>query len=151
MSDEFDEVIDTAAPCRGATPCDPPVARYHPSAARLMSRLYASASAPLRAKMIASMVRPLSSLATAVIAAGAFVGFLRRDGNEGQVIGPEDVARYTNKQILELAQFVEQVSPAALRQVAAFVAEKPVGITAFGVSVALLLLHLLRSNATRRP
>ena len=43
---------------------------------RLIARLYAAADRPLRAKLVACMVRPLSSLGLAAVAAGAFSRFL---------------------------------------------------------------------------
>ena len=104
---------------------------------------------PMRlcAKMLAGMLRPLGPLGLVGIAAGAFASFLHRGTNEGVRVALDDVGRYTSDQIFELARFIEQVSPEALQQVESLVADNPVGIAAFSVSVAMLLLRSLRGTA----
>jgi hypothetical protein len=145
MPDEFEDVIDTAVWRRAATTRDSPVGRTRMPVVRLVLRLYAAANAPLRARMLARMLRPLSPLGMVAIAAGAFAGYLHRAGSEGLRIALDDVGGYTNEQIAELAHFVEQVSPDALVQLASLVADSPAGITAFSVSAAILLLRSLQS------
>lgn len=116
---------------------------HRPRLARLVSRLYASVGAPLRARMLAGLLRPLGPLGLAAIAAGAFAGFLQRAGQDGIRVALEDTGRYSSEQIFELARFVEQVSPQALQQVAGVVADNPAGVAAFSLSVALWILRAL--------
>jgi hypothetical protein len=150
MPDEFDDVFDAEAWHHGRpTHPDRPVLRTRPPVARLMSRLYAAANAPLRARMLAGLLRPLSPLSVVAVAAGAFAGFRHRGDSEGVRAALDDVGRYGNEQIIELVRFVEQVSPDTLQQVASIVADNPVGIAAFSVSVAMLLLRSLRGTARR--
>ena len=149
-ADDFDDPLDDALWHRGRQPRERPTARARASVARLMSRLYGTASAPLRARMLTALLRPLGPLGLAAIAAGAFAGFVRRSGADGVRVALDDVARYSNEQIVELARFVEQVSPEALLQAANLVAES--GVAAFSVSVAMLLLRALqRRTDPARP
>lgn len=145
MPDEFDDAIDLAV--WQQTRAHPEQRKAPPTVARLTSRLYAAANAPLRARMLADMLRPLGPLGLVSIAAGAFADFLHRGRSEGMRIALDDVGRYTSDQVFELARFVEQVSPEALQQVASLVADNPVGTAAFSVSVAMLLLRSLRGTA----
>lgn len=149
MSDEFDDLSDAAPPMGplSALVDNPPPSPVQP--ARLISRLYAAASTPLRAQMLADLLRPLSPLAIVGIAAGAFASFLHRTGPPGGQVALSDVGNYSNEQIFELARFVEQVSPEALQQVATLVADSPISMTALSVSAALLLTRLLRGKVAQ--
>ncbi len=143
MSDEYDDAVDAlpgtpAAPARGRS-------------ARLIARLYGSANLALRTRFVACLIRPLSPLGLAAIGAGAFTVLLSRRGAGGISIAVADVAQFSKEQIAELARFVEQVSPEALAQVAAMVADNPVGVGAFTASVGVLLALELRGvSAARR-
>ena len=86
------------------------------------------------------LLEPLGTLGTAGVAAGAFGVFLYRGGEEAI----DDFAQFSSEQIVELAHFVEQVSPEALQDFARLIAESRVGIAAFSVSAAVLLLQALR-------
>jgi len=138
MSDEFDDLPDPATLTRPGPPMHPaPSPRA--LVPRLVSRLYAVADPALRARLLGCLLAPLGTLGVAGIAAGAFAGLLRRSGP----LPAEEAAGYTSDQILELARFVEQVSPQALQQAAELLATNPVGLAAFGASAAMLLLRLL--------
>ena len=115
---------------------------------RLIARLYAAADRPLRAKLVACMVRPLSSLGLVAVAAGAFSRFLFVVDRGGSGISIDDAARFTSEQIVELARFVEQVSPQALQRVASLAAASPLSAAAFSASAAMLLVKAL---SDRRP
>ena len=146
MSDEFDDAVDA-----GAGPIRPEARTGGGRApvARLVSRLYARANAPLRARMLTGLLRPLGPLGLVAIATGAFAGFLQRGGQAGARVALDDAGRYTSEQIFELASFVEQVNPDAVQQVASLIADNPAGIAAFSVSVALLILRTLQERAGR--
>ncbi len=121
---------------------DAPAVR--PPAARLISRLYRAASAPLRSKMLACLVRPLGSLGLAAVASGAFADLLQWGSEAGANIPFEDVARYSSDQVFELARFVEQVNPDAIQQVAGLLADNPVSASAFGAAVVILLVRAVQ-------
>jgi hypothetical protein len=93
--------------------------------------------------MLACLLRPLGTLATVGVAAGAFGGFLYRGGADGARAAMSDVARFTNEQVHELARFAAQVSPAAVQELARLIADRPVGMAAFSASAALLLMQAL--------
>jgi hypothetical protein len=136
MSDEFDDAVDPIA-----TSAAPGVstAAAEGRAARLMARLYGSANLALRTRLVACLLRPLGSLGVAAVAAGAFTVVLSRRGAGGLGVAMADVAEFSKDQIVELARFVEQVSPEALQQAASLVFENRIGVGAFTASVALLL------------
>src|ERR1700761_3179916 len=87
-------------------------------AARLASRLYAGASAMQRSRIVVMLTRPLGPLALVAVASGAFAGLLNRAGALGAALPVDELAGFSRAQSFELARFVEQVSPAALQQVA---------------------------------
>lgn len=141
MSDEFDDADDPALR-RHEGPLDARTART-PRVPRLVARLYLAADQPLRAKLLACLVRPLSFLGLMAIATGAFARFLLVGGASGVTVAVEDAARFSSAQIFELARFVEQVSPQALQQFARLIAASPLGAAAFSASAAVLLLRAL--------
>jgi hypothetical protein len=145
MSDEFDDAVD-ALP---GTPTAPAGAGRSRSA-RLIARLYGSANLALRTRVVTCLIRPLSPLGLAAIGAGAFTILLSRRGAGGISVAVADVAQFSKEQIAELARFVEQVSPEALAQVAAMVADNPVGVGAFTAAVGVLLALELRGASTAR-
>jgi hypothetical protein len=147
ISDEFDDLTAAMPPRHHMNVLDSASDRAV-VAPRLISRLYAAANQPLRAQFIACLVRPLGPLGLVAVAAGAFAGLLRRSSGGGITLVIDDVARYSNEQVYELARFVEQVSPEALRQVAALMTDSPVGIAAFSASAAVLLMRVMQGVRT---
>lgn len=146
MSDEFDDALD---PLPGQTV--PEGGAPQGRAARLVVRLYDSANLTLRTRLVDCLVRPLSPLGLAAVAAGAFTVFLSRSGPGGLSVAMADVARFSKGQIAELVRFVEQVSPEALQQAAGVFADNPFGVGTFAASVALLLtLEVRRATAAQR-
>lgn len=136
MSDEFDEISELV-------PLPTPVATGQGAtveAPRLVARLYAAAGVPLRARLLACLMRPLGPLAMAGVAAGAFAGFLSRRDAASTIIDLDEAARVSTAQVLELARFVEQVDPQALEHFAGLVSGSPLGLAAFS-SAALVLLY----------
>lgn len=147
--DEFDDDLEPDdVPTTGA--CAPGDGAIGLRAARLVSRLYRAAGAPLRSKIIACLVRPLGSLSLAGVASGAFAGFLSggADASAGVPIG--DLAAYSADQIFELARFVEQASPDALQQLAGVLADNPMAASAFSAAAVMLLVRTVRGLRARR-
>ena len=143
MLDEFDDDVEVEALPRGVS--DTAVeGAVRPRLARLVSRVYGAASAPLRTRILACLVRPLGPLGLAAVASGAFAQLLYRGREAGPGISISDLAGYSNDQIFELARFVEQVSPDAIGQVAGLLADNPVGASAFSAAVAMLLIRAVR-------
>jgi hypothetical protein len=73
-------------------------------------------AAPVRRRLLESLLRPVGSLALAAIASGAFSAFLLRR------VTLEDVARISGDQMAELARFVAQVNPEVLQQLLSMLA-----------------------------
>ncbi len=153
MSDEFDAALDAEVVRRVTSTADPSgdgAARADSRIARLASRLYAGAGTLQRPRMLACLLRPLGPLALVAVASGAFSGFLNRMGEFGTGLGVDELGHYSKEQVFELARFVEQVSPDAIQQFARTIADRPVGLSAFTASVALVLMRALQ-GAGRRP
>jgi hypothetical protein len=150
MPDEFEDALDAAIWNQASSGLARQPRRARRSVARLVARLYGAANAPLRAKILTKLLRPLGPLGMVAVAAGAFAGFLHRAGSEGARVALNELGPYSNEQIAELAHFVEQVSPDALMQVAGLVSDSPAGITALGAAAAMLLLRSLQGTFAAR-
>lgn len=146
MSDEFDDALDAEVVRRSAALAGRSDAPARPRVARLVTRLYRAASAPLRARMLACLLRPLSPLGLVAVASGAFGSLLYRWSDRGAGIPLEEVGRFSNDQVLDLVRFVEQVSPDAVQQIASLFTENPVSMAAFSASAAILLVRIVRAR-----
>lgn len=146
MSDEFDDELQIDVLRYSPTAATRAAERQRSRVARLASGLYSESGAPMRARMLACLLRPLGSLGLAAVASGAFASLLQRWNFRDAVIPFDDLERYTKDQIGELVRFVEQVSPEALQQLGNIVADNPMGAAAVGSSVAMLLLRALRGR-----
>lgn len=142
MEDEFEDLA-----LHALRPAAPSPAHRAAPVHRLVARLFAAADLPLRARLLAPLLRPLGPLGLVAVAAGAFGSFLTRRGDGA--IPLDEVARLSSAQVAELVRFVEQVSPEALQQLAALVADNPIGLTGFGAAVAMLMVRALRSGRPR--
>ncbi|MCA0326340.1 MAG: hypothetical protein LCH89_12160 [Proteobacteria bacterium] len=105
--------------------------------ARLVARLYHSASASARVTAVRSLLRPLSPLALAVVADGAFAFVLTGEADESLRL-----AAVARAQVAELADFAYQVDPATLVRAAELLATPAAG-TAFAAAVLALLMRKL--------
>lgn len=146
MADETDDPSELSLLRQGNRPAALPVRPHGPRVARLVSRLYRTAEPSLRVALLACLVRPLGPLGLVAIASGAFAGFLHRSGSTSAMVAM-DVERFSREQVIELANFVEQVSPEALHEFAERVAENAFGVAAFSATAAMLLMRILRSDA----
>lgn len=141
MLDEFD---DTSPPAALRS-----VAQALPSrrtVPHLVAHLYGVAPPSLRTHLLQRLLAPMSTLAVAAVAAGAFGRWLYRSGGEGLALPLAELDRLAGEPMIELASFVEQVSPQALEDVARLFAEQPLGLATFSVGCAWLLLRLLRQR-----
>lgn len=141
MSDEFDDVQDPVPPSRGLQPA--PAAHPPTQVPRLIAEVYAAAAGPLRARLLECLLRPVGPLALAGLAAGAFGAFLHRGGSRRLAVSLDDAARISAHQVLDLAGFVAQIGPESFQQVAAVLADNPLGLAAMGGSALVLLLRAL--------
>jgi hypothetical protein len=119
--------------------------RHRIACARLVARIYRSASEPLRADMLACLLRPLGTLSLVAVASGAFARLLQREGVPPDRVPVEEVARYSSEQILELAHFVHEVDPNTLEQLGALLTDSTLGVTALSASALVQLYRRVRS------
>jgi hypothetical protein len=139
MLDKLDEILEpTPVPDRAATRAGTP-------SPRLVARLFAAASNPLRVRLLRCLMRPLGPLGAAGVAAGAFAAFLNPRGGSEPVIDMEAVALLSSRQVHELAHFVEQVDPQALQQFASLVSSSPLAMATFSASALVLLYRRLQN------
>lgn len=137
MSERFDH----ATRPRAATP-----------GPRLVARLFAAAGNPLRVRLLHCLMRPLGTLGTAGVAAGAFAVFVGRDDRGGVPLDSEaiaQVAQLTSRQVQELALFVEQVDPQALLQFASLASGSSLALATSFSAAALVLLTRRLQPASR--
>jgi hypothetical protein len=139
MSDEFDDVVERRLLLTGPKPRTPQA----DSTPRLIGRLYVASDRGLRAKLLACLLRPLSPLGRAAVAAGVFAKFVASDSLESILAAMDEATRFSIDQIAELARFVRQVSPQALERFAHVAADNRVGMTAFNIAAVTLLLQIL--------
>jgi hypothetical protein len=112
-----------------------------------VARLFTAAGAPLRMRLLRCLMQPLGTLGAAGVAAGAFASFLSRQGGLDPNLDPDAVARVSSRQVLELANFVEQVDPQALQQFASLVASSPLAMATFSASALVLLYRRLQPTS----
>jgi hypothetical protein len=108
MESAFDDYLDPAAKTGGRQ-----AHRSRGCLPELIADAYRRAAAPVRKRLLERLLHPVGSLALAAVASGAFGTFLLRR------VTLEDVGRITAEQLAELARFVDQCNPDALRQVLA--------------------------------
>jgi hypothetical protein len=117
-----------------------PMNRMARGVPELVAQVYHQAPLWLRAKLLECLLRPVGPLALVAIAAGAFRRFLYRLRRNAVPISIEDAARITSDHVLELARYVEQSSPDALRKVGAVIAGHPFGFATVSASALLMAL-----------
>ncbi|HSQ71605.1 MAG TPA: hypothetical protein VLM87_04220 [Rubrivivax sp.] len=119
--------------------------------ARLVSRVYRHANAPLRADMLACLLRPLGTLSLVGVASGAFATLLQHDGAIAGPIPVELAARFSSDQIRELALFVHEVSPGVLAHLTELLSDGAMGAAALSASALILLYRRLRFTPEPAP
>lgn len=149
MADEFDD--DAEYSTRTGMAPSSVSGSAGAAAARLVARLFSTADNSLRARILSCLLQPLGPLGLAAIASGAFASLLGRVYSGVPMVGIEESARYSGEQVYELTRFVEQVQPEALMQVAALLADNPVGSTALGAAALTLLLRALQNRERTAP
>jgi hypothetical protein len=138
--------VDLSSP-----PILPSLAASHADAAlpAIVCEVYRAAPAPLRARLLECLLKPVGPLALTVIASGAFGAFLQRRPWAGASLSIDDVASVSAEQLLELAGYVEQASPDVFLQMPALVAGSPLAV-ATGSGALLLAARLQRALGSRR-
>ena len=115
----------------------------------LASEVYRAAPAPLRARLLECLLKPVGPLALAVIASGAFGAFMQRRTWAGASLSADDIGAISAEQFSDLAHYLEQASPDVFLQMPALLAGSPLAV-ATG-SGALLLTALVQRASGRSP
>ncbi len=89
--------------------------------------------------MLGFLLEPLNALSRVGVAAGAFAMFLDHNPKADSIRDLEALAHFSSEQITELALFVNEVNPEAVRQAAGFLAGHAVGLASFTATTAVLL------------
>lgn len=113
----------------------------------LVSEFYRAAPAPLRARLLECLLRPVGPLALAAIASGAFGVFLARRTWTPVSLSIEDAARVTGQPVYELAAYLEQSCPEVFSQLAAVLGNCPLALATGGGALWLTLQRRLQQHA----
>jgi hypothetical protein len=113
----------------------------------LISEVYRAAPAPLRARLLECLLRPVGPLALATIASGAFGMFLARRTWTPVSLSIEDAARVTGQPVYELAAYLEQSCPEVFSQMAAVLGNSSLALATGGGALLLTLQTRLRQRA----
>lgn len=124
-----------------ATPADP---------AALVARVYAESSAPTRAHLLESLVRPLGALALVAVAGGTFAALRQRNGWESLRVTLDDTVRVNAGQVQDLASYLLQSAPEALGQLADVLTDNPLALPSLSVLLLLQALQSLPRHKVRR-
>jgi len=112
----------------------------------LVSEVYRAAPAPLRAKLLECLLRPVGPLALAVIASGAFGTFLARRTWTPVSLSIEEAARVTGQPVFELAAYLEQSCPEVFSQMAAVLGNSPLALATGGGALLLALQRRIQQR-----
>ncbi len=146
MIDDFDDVGDPPLPWLAVHRMPSGDGRVRRPSSRLVARLFVAADVPLRARLLASLMKPLGALGIAGVAAGAFAWAVRRGAVVADAaVDLDRVGRISSDQVLELARFAEQVDPQALQDFAALIETSHLGLAAFSASALLLLYRAMQA------
>lgn len=107
---------------------------------RLLARAYGTADTRLRARLIGCLLRPLSTLGVAAVAAGAFSAFVHRHATA------VDIGDFSRQQIQELARFAGEVNPEALMQATDLLAANASAMAAFSAAAIVLYSRTRRRH-----
>ncbi|MBL8350164.1 MAG: hypothetical protein JNL87_07590 [Burkholderiaceae bacterium] len=94
--------------------------------------------------MLALLLHPLGTLGLAAVASGAFARLLHRPQPPAGIPAFDELARFSSDQVLELARFVQEVSPQTLEQIGQLLAGDAGGAAALSASALLLLVRRSR-------
>lgn len=115
---------------------------------QLIGRAYDTAPTPVRQTLLEKLLLPLGPLGLVAVAGGLFANLRFRDGWANLSVRPEDVQRIHAKDVMALADYVQQVNWAAMIDAAKVVAGSP-AMAGSGVAAVLTTL-LIRQSIDRR-
>lgn len=112
--------------------------------------VYSRVDARQRAALLSFLLRFVSPLALGVLAAGQFAKYMFRDRWSEVSVPMEDIRQVAPSQVAEIARYVEQSNPEAVRQLSAWLSTHPGALFALGAgAVAVLLQYVAQRRAAR--
>jgi hypothetical protein len=113
----------------------------------LVAKVYASAPAADRGRLLEHLLKPLGILSLAAVANGAFARLAANNGWSRLQVNASDVQRIGRTEVIALVSHVQQVSTHAMDGLGHVISASPV---LAGTAATGLLLTLLRKQATHR-
>ena len=118
----------------------------------LVARIYAESPTPVRSKLIACLLGAVGPLAMAALAQGSFGLFLLRSSSNALIVSAEEARRFTESQVLELARYVAQASPAVFLRLAELLQdEDPMFARTLAGGLLVLALGAYAKRKRRSP
>jgi hypothetical protein len=116
----------------------------------LVARLFAESSLSVRRKLVACLLGVAGPLALAALADGRFARYLLRSSSEVLVVPLEEARRLTEGQVLALARYAWESSPAVFARIAQLLqSEDPMLLRSLTGALFLLALGA-RARGKRR-
>jgi hypothetical protein len=114
----------------------------------LVGKIYESAPADERSNLITYLMKPLGVLSLVAVANGIFAKIRFRNDWPDVQVRPDDVQNIRAQDVVDLAQYAQQVSTQVIDGLARIVTGSPVLATS---AAAALLIHILvQRQQTRR-
>ena len=114
----------------------------------LVGKIYESAPAAERSNLITYLMKPLGVLSLVAVANGIFAKIRFRNDWPDVQVRPDDVQNIRAQDVVDLAQYAQQVSTQVIDGLARIVTGSPVLATS---AAAALLIHILvQRQQTRR-
>ena len=103
-------------------PCRPQGDSSAPTVREVIGAAFTRLQLRQRIRVLRRLLVPVGPMALVVIAGGAFAKYVAQARSPRMALAPEDAARVTAAQVLELARYAEQSKPSALPQVMRIIA-----------------------------
>ncbi|APW43543.1 hypothetical protein [Rhodoferax saidenbachensis] len=114
----------------------------------LVGKIYESAPVAERSNLVTSLMKPLGVLSLVAVANGIFANIRFRNDWPDVQVRPDDVQNIRAQDVVDLANYAQQVSTQVLDGLARIVTGSPVLATS---AAAALLIHMLvQRQQTRR-
>ncbi len=114
-----------------AAPARRPAGSVPRSLATTVAKAFAKIGPRLRVEVLSRLLSATGPMALAVIGGGMFAKYIGRARWPQVAVSPEDAARITSRQILDLVRYVEQSDPPMLRKVVALLSTDIAALAVF--------------------
>lgn len=119
------------------------------SVPQLIGEVYESAPPKLRARIVEHLMRPLGLLGLMAVANGVFASIRLRSGLADPRVAPEDASAIEARDVVKLADWVQQVSSDAIVGLSQLVTASP-GLTKSAAAAVLVSLLMQQAKNQRQ-